>query len=446
MIVVIGTGYVGLVTGTCFAEMGNQVICVDIDEHKLQMLQEDKIPFFEPMLGEFVARNRAAGRLHFTNDYSAVAGVQVCFLALPTPSCEDGSCDLSYLFSAAEAVAQKMCGELIVVIKSTVPVGTAHQVREILRASLEARGVDYPFEIVSNPEFLREGNAVADCMKPDRIIFGVESQRATDIMKKLYAPFTMSHDRILVMDIKSAELAKYAANAMLATRISFMNELAHLCEKIGAQINQVRIALGSDHRIGMHYLYPGLGYGGSCLPKDLRALKAIARECDVPTPLLDSVDWINQKQRERFLQKVIDHFGTLSGKTLAIWGLSFKPDTDDLREAPSLYLIHELHRRGAFLRIFDPVALDKAELMLGKYDQIAFCGDEYSAAEGADAILLITEWKQFRLVDFSKILLVMKGRAFFDGRNQYSPAEMQALGFEYFCVGMPSQIMVERFS
>ncbi len=435
----------GLVTGACFAEMGNQITCLDIDEEKLQLLKKGKVPFYEPGLEEIVSRNLLAGRLCFDKHYEVLKEASICFLALPTPSSSDGSCDLSYLFNAIEQVAQNMQDALTIVIKSTVPVGTAECLREKIQNFLALQGTDYSFEILSNPEFLREGSAIADCLKPDRIVIGAENpledSPGIEMMKKLYAPFHMSRDRLFIMDLRSAELSKYAANAMLATRISFMNELAGLCEKIGAQINHVRLALGSDHRIGTHYLYPGLGYGGSCLPKDLRALKAMAQSSTHATPLLDSVESINNGQILLFIEKIATYFGSLRGKTLAIWGLAFKPNTDDLRDAPSLYLIERLHELGAFLKVYDPVAMNKARKILSLYDRLLFCENEYIAAENADAILLITEWKQFRLVDFSKILSSMEGRAFFDGRNQYTPSTMQESGFDYICIGHSSPMI-----
>ncbi len=439
-IVVIGTGYVGLVTGVSLAEMGNRVTCLDIDEAKVAALNAGELPFYEPGLSEIVTRNRAAGRLTFSTDYaSAIPSAQVCFLALPTPSSEEGACDISYVLSAAATIAPLIKDYMVIVVKSTVPVGTCDAVRAILQEHTSVA-----CDVVSNPEFLREGCALMDCMKPDRIILGVSSERAGEIMKKIYAPFTHNHDRIQIMDPYSAELAKYAANAMLATRISFMNELSWLCEKLGANINDVRKAIGADHRIGFNYLYPGIGYGGSCLPKDVSALRATARASGVPTPLLDSVDAINQQQRVNFLGKILSYFESVADITLGIWGLSFKPDTDDLRESPALFLIDELSKRGATLRLFDPVAMEKAKRLLQDYTNITFCKDEYDAAEGADAVVLVTEWKQFRFVDFARLNQCMKGSALFDGRNQYSIADMQKRGFDYFPIGFPARTLVAR--
>ncbi|NGX45634.1 MAG: UDP-glucose 6-dehydrogenase TuaD [Chlamydiae bacterium] len=435
-IAIIGTGYVGLVTGACFAEMGHTVTCLDIDSEKIALLQRGELPFYEPGLSDVVTRGVKSGRLLFTDSYTeGIKDVAVCFLALPTPSEENGLCDLSHVISAAETLAKEMVEPLIIVNKSTVPVGTAETVRETVQKVLETRGADIPFDIVSNPEFLREGTAVSDCMKPDRVVIGVGSKKAEEIMAELYAPFTLNHDRLMVMDIPSAELSKYAANAMLATRISFMNELAGLCEKLGANIRQLRLAMGSDHRIGYQYLYPGIGFGGSCLPKDIRSLRATANLNGYDTPLLDSVQQINTDQQERFFQKVVSYFENLEGKVIAIWGLSFKPDTDDLREAPALHLSTKLLAAGAHLRLYDPVALEKARPLFERDENVTFCSDEYHAAEEADAIILTTEWKQFRFADFDKLVNLMKGIAFFDGRNQYKAQEMESRGFDYFCIG-----------
>lgn len=442
-ILIVGTGYVGLVTGACFAEMGHQVICLDIDRKKIEELQAGAIPFYEPSLAELVQRNHQAGRLTFTDNYSdAVKNVAICFIAVATPSQEDGSCDLSYVIRAACQIAEHMDGYLVIVNKSTVPVGSAAKVRHAIEHVLETRGIDLEFDVVSNPEFLREGSAVSDCMKPDRILLGVDSERALSILKEIYFSFSLSRDRILIMDVLSAELAKYAANAMLATRISFMNELAGICEILGANINQVRIAIGADQRIGYQYLYPGIGYGGSCLPKDIRALMATAKEQDCPVPLLEAVDQINQRQKKFLSKKIIQYFsheGGLLGKKIAIWGLSFKPDTDDLREAPSLHLIQDLIDLGAFVHLYDPASIQKAKSLIDPSPQIHFCKDEYESALNADAVVLVTEWKQFRFVNFEKILSEMRGKAFFDGRNQYKHDEMHKKGFHYFAVGVPSK-------
>jgi len=435
-ILIIGTGYVGLVTGACFAEMGHHVICLDIDAKKIADLEQGIIPIFEPGLEEIVKRNVEAKRLSFTTDYKkGIEASFVCFLALPTPSDEDGSCDLKYVLSAAREIGRLMPDYRIIVNKSTVPVGSAVKVRQ---AILEAQEKHIPFDVVSNPEFLKEGSAVSDCMKPDRIILGVDSPKAAAAMKEIYTAFTLNHDRILVMDLPSAEMTKYAANAMLATRISFMNEIAGLCEKVGANINNVRIGIGSDHRIGYHFLYAGIGYGGSCFPKDIRALKAMAKQAGYETPILEAVDAINERQKQLLVKKITSYFKeSLAHKTIAIWGLAFKPDTDDIREAPALKLIEELLQLGAYLRLYDPVAMKKAKKHLSSHPNIQWCENEYEAASGADAVALVTEWKQFRFVDFEEILEKMQGCAFFDGRNQYKHHEMNAKGFHYFGIGIP---------
>ncbi len=441
-LLMVGTGYVGLVTGACMAEMGHYVVCLDIDKNKIARLSEGNIPIYEPGLEEIVRRNVAAGRLHFTADYEAgVQEAESCFIAVPTPEAEDGSCDLSYVLQAARMIAQSMNGYRIIVNKSTVPVGAAQLVRKTILEELAARKVSFPFDVVSNPEFLKEGSAVADCMKPDRVIIGSDSLRATTALREIYSAFTLNHDRIVVMDIPSAEMTKYAANVMLATRISLMNEFAAICEKNGANINQVRIGIGSDSRIGYQFLYAGIGYGGSCFPKDIRALQSMARELDVTTPIMDAVDSVNESQKKLLAAKIRAHFaplGGVKGKTIGIWGLSFKPNTDDMREAPSLQLIRELLEEGAHLRLFDPVAHEKARMVLGDQERLQFCRDEYDAAESADAVALVTEWKQFRFVDFQEIQRRMEGRAFFDGRNQYKPQEMRVKGFNYYAIGIPA--------
>ena len=435
-ILIVGAGYVGLVTAACFAEMGHHIICLDIDQKKIDNLQNGIIPIFEPGLDEMIKRNTAAGRLTFTTDYkNGVEKSLVCFLAVPTPSDEDGSCDLKYVLAAAQKIGENMTDYRVIVNKSTVPVGSAKQVKNIILASQKK---PIPFDVVSNPEFLKEGCAISDCMKPDRIILGVESEKALQIMKELYSAFTINHDRVIFMDIASAEMTKYAANAMLATRISFMNELAGLCEKLGANINDVRVGIGSDHRIGYHFLYAGIGFGGSCFPKDIRALHAMGKEVDYTMPILEAIQTINQRQKKVLGKKITKHFQeNLSGKTIALWGLSFKPDTDDIREAPALQLIEELLAQGAILRLYDPISMEKTKEHLKAHPQLIFCESEYDAAKGSDAIALVTEWKQFRFVDFEKILKEMQGKAFFDGRNQYKKQEMQAKGFEYYGIGVP---------
>lgn len=438
-IVVVGTGYVGLVTGACLAEMGNQVVCLDTDLEKVESLLKGQLPFFEPGLEEVVVRCVGTGRLSFTDSYQeAIPGSDICFLCLPTPSNQDDSCDLSYLLEAAEQLANAMDNQLIVVNKSTVPVGTASLVKEAIAKTLQQRGVEIPFEMVSNPEFLREGSAVADCMHPDRILIGVESQKGETIMRELYAPFSVAHDRVLVMGIASAELSKYAANAMLASRLSMMNFFAELCDQLGANIDEVRVAIGADQRIGYDFLNPGIGFGGSCLPKDVKALLSAANASEVPASLLSDILDVNRRAREQFFERVIERFGSLTGKTVTLWGLSFKPDTDDLREAPSLYLIQRLLEEGANVRLYDPVAMPKAKLLLSRFEQVLFCKDEVDAAQGSDAILLVTEWNSFRFADFEKIGSVMRSKVFFDGRGQQSEKELKRHGFEYFSMGRPS--------
>lgn len=441
-IVVIGAGYVGLVSASCFAEMGHHVICLDIDQEKIDQLQQGGIPIYEPGLQEMVKRNTNAKRLSFTTSYEkAFQKAEVCFIAVPTPSKEDGSCDISYVLTAAEQIASHISNYTVVVIKSTVPIGTSQKVEEQIAAVLEKQDKKISFDVVSNPEFLKEGCAIQDCMKPDRIIIGVHSEKAKKIMQEIYFSFTINHERILVMDPKSAEMTKYAANAMLATRISFMNELAGLCEKTGANINHVRSGIGSDQRIGFHFLYAGVGYGGSCFPKDIQALQAIAKEVGYETPLLEAVDTINRRQKKVLGKKISKYFssnGGVEGKTIGIWGLSFKPDTDDLREAPAIELIKELLQKNAKLKLYDPVSMSNAQKIFGSSSQISWCKDEYEAAEGVDAVVLVTEWKQFRFVDFEKILQNMQGAAFFDGRNQYKHQEMKSKGFHYFGIGVPS--------
>lgn len=439
-ILVIGVGYVGLVTGTCFAEMGHHVTCLDIDKGKIDRLKKGEIPFYEPGLKELVNRNCKAKRLSFTTDYTTAKPAGMIFIAVGTPPKKDGAADLSYVEAVARFIGKHLTDYAVIVNKSTVPVGIARNLKQIIRDALAEREVEIPFDVISCPEFLKEGSAIDDCMKPDRIIIGSDSEKATRILKRLYSSFTFNHDRILVMDIESAELTKYASNAMLATRISFMNELSGICEKVGANINQVRLGMSGDHRIGYHFLYAGAGYGGSCFPKDIRALCAIAENLGYETPLLEAVDTVNEKQKKRLSKRVSDYFakkGGVKGKTIAIWGLSFKPNTDDMREAPSLTLIHSLLRKGANLRLYDPVAMDNAKKELKGKNQIRFCLNEYQATLNADAIILMTEWKQFRFVNLKTVLTKMRGNAFFDGRNQYHPKEMALKGFHYVGVGIP---------
>lgn len=443
-ILMVGTGYVGLVTGACFAEMGHSVICLDIDAKKIEQLNQGIIPIYEPGLNEIVKRNVLQKRLQFTTDYAAsVNSSQVCFIGVPTPSRVDGSCDTHYVEMAARQIAFHMNEYRIIVNKSTVPVGTAARVAQVIEDELKKRGVSIPFDVLSNPEFLKEGAAVQDCLKPDRIIIGSEKTKPAEVLKGIYSAFTLSHDKILMMDTLSAEMTKYAANAMLATRISFMNEIADICKRVGANVNEVRKGIGADTRIGYSFLYPGAGYGGSCFPKDVRALISVAKEAGSEPLLLEAVDEVNNRQKKILTQKMIHYFtkrGGLQGKTIAIWGLSFKPDTDDMREAPSLSLIESLLKQGASLRLFDPIAMNNAKKILGDHPRLTWCADEFDAATGAHAIALLTEWKQFRVVDFNPIRKKMKGIAIFDGRNQYKPLEMHAKGFDYISIGVPDHL------
>ncbi|MEZ5315196.1 MAG: UDP-glucose/GDP-mannose dehydrogenase family protein [Chlamydiales bacterium] len=437
-VLIIGTGYVGLVTGACFAEMGNHVICLDIDREKIEQLKMGKIPIYEPGLEEMICRNQKAGRLEFTTSYTyGVHTSLFCFIAVSTPSSPDGSVNLTHVEEAAEQIAEAMNGYKIIINKSTVPVGSACAVREMIAKILQKRGVSYQFDTLSNPEFLKEGDAIHDFMKPDRIIIGSDHPRANSLMEELYAPFNVSHDRLIIMDSRSAEMTKYAANAMLASRISFMNEIASLCEHVGADISLIRKGIGSDQRIGYAFLYAGAGYGGSCFPKDIQAIRAIGRKYHSPTPLIDAIDLVNRRQKALLGEKIMSYFNDdLFGKTIAIWGLSFKPGTDDIREAPALVLIRQLIEKGAHVRLYDPVAMPKAKAVLKTSPQIVWSKDEFEAAREADAIALVTDWKQFRFVDFDKVF--PKQRLFFDGRNQYDPQEMVARGYEYYSIGYQS--------
>ena len=443
-ITIIGTGYVGLVTGACFAEMGHSVMCLDVDVAKIERLKKGEIPIYEPGLEELVKRNVLSHRLQFTTDYQkAISFGKVCFIAVPTPSQEDGSCNTKYVESVAQHIGEIMEEERIIVNKSTVPVGTAALVRKIIQNELMKRKAEIPFEVVSNPEFLKEGAAVQDCLKPDRIIIGSDCLKAADVLREIYSPFTVNHDKILIMDALSAEMTKYAANAMLATRISFMNEISEICKLVGANVNEVRKGIGSDSRIGYSFLYPGIGYGGSCFPKDIRALIAKAKEAGCEPKLMEAVDEVNVRQKKILGMKIKSYFSKLGGvksKTIAVWGLSFKPDTDDIREAPSLVFIEELLKEGAKLRLYDPVAMPNARKIFKNHPSISWCEDEFDAAKDADAIALLTEWKQFRLVNFPSVRRQMKGIAFFDGRNQYKPNEMKTKGFDYISIGVPDQM------
>jgi UDPglucose 6-dehydrogenase len=440
-VTVVGTGYVGLVTGACLAEMGNHVVCLDIDERKIRMLKEGGIPIHEPGLEPIVKRNAAAGRLQFTTDVAAaVAHGTVQFIGVGTPPDEDGSADLQYVLAAATNIGRHMTDYKVIVDKSTVPVGTADKVRGAIAAALAARGLqDTAFAVVSNPEFLKEGAAVEDCMRPDRIVVGADDERAILLMRALYTPFMRNHDRLQVMDVKSAEFTKYAANAMLATRISFMNELALLAERVGADIEMVRKGIGSDPRIGTHFLYPGTGYGGSCFPKDVKALIRTGQENGMQLGVLQAVEDANERQKTVLVHKIVARYGeNLKGRTFALWGLAFKPNTDDMREAPSRVIVHELTRRGAAVRAYDPVAIDEAKRVLEGTPGLTFVANQSEALQGADALVVVTEWKEFRNPDFDAIKAALKEPVVFDGRNIYDPALMKSFGVEYLGIGRRS--------
>ncbi|OZI47265.1 UDP-glucose 6-dehydrogenase [Bordetella genomosp. 5] len=436
-ITVIGTGYVGLVSGACMADMGNDVMCLDIDAAKVAGLRAGQIPIYEPGLEDLVSRNVAGGRLHFTDDIAeSVAFGDIQFIAVGTPPGEDGTADLQYVLAAARNIARHMDDRKVVVNKSTVPVGTADRVREAIAEELAARGLDLPFTVASNPEFLKEGAAINDFMSPDRIVVGADDPYTVDVMRRLYAPFQRTHERLMVMDVRSAELTKYAANSMLATRISFMNEMANLAEKLGADIEQVRRGIGADPRIGYQFLYPGVGYGGSCFPKDVQALLRTGAEQGVPMRVIEAVEAANDAQKLRLAEKVIARFGEdLSQRSFAVWGLAFKPNTDDMREAPSLSLIAELTRRGAQIRAYDPVAMPQAIRVLADNPNVTMAPDMYAALDGADALLIVTEWKVFRAPDMSRVQKLLTRPLIIDGRNLWTPAEVRAQGFEYEAIG-----------
>ncbi len=437
-VTVVGTGYVGLVTGACLAEMGNHVVCLDIDEAKIRMLKEGGIPIHEPGLEQIVQRNAAAGRLQFTTDVeTAVGHGTIQFIGVGTPPDEDGSADLQYVLAAATNIGRHMTDYKVIVDKSTVPVGTADKVRGAVKAALAARGLgDMAFAVVSNPEFLKEGAAVEDCMRPDRIVVGADDERAILLMRALYTPFMRNHDRLQVMDVRSAEFTKYAANAMLATRISFMNELALLAERVGADIEMVRKGIGSDPRIGTHFLYPGTGYGGSCFPKDVKALIHTGKENGLQLGVLQAVEAANERQKHVLVDKVVARFGEdLTGRSFAMWGLAFKPNTDDMREAPSRVIVHELTRRGARVQAYDPVAMPESARVMAGTPGLTFASSQAEALAGADALLVVTEWKEFRNPDFDGIKAALKQPLIFDGRNIYDPALMQLHGIEYSGIG-----------
>ena len=434
-IAIVGTGYVGLVTGTCFAEMGVEVFCVDIDRQKIENLRNGVVPIYEPGLEEMVIRNYEVGRLHFTTDLTEVLDqVEIVFSAVGTPPDEDGSAALKYVLDVARTIGRAMNKYLLVVTKSTVPVGTARRIRQTIADELDRRGVTIDFDIASNPEFLKEGAAVKDFMHPDRIVVGVESDRARRLMEKLYHPFMLNNFRIIYMDIPSAEMTKYAANAMLATRISFMNDMANLCEIIGADVNMVRKGIGADTRIGSSFLYAGCGYGGSCFPKDVKALISTASDHGYPMRILQAVEDVNEEQKTLLFRKLSAHFGgDLQGRKVAMWGLAFKPETDDMREAPSLVLIDRLLEAGCQITAYDPVAIPEARRRIG--DRIAYAKNIYETVEGADVLMVVTEWKEFRLPAWARIRSLMKTPLILDGRNIYNIAEIEEAGFTYHCIG-----------
>lgn len=442
---IIGTGYVGLVSGTCFAEMGNRVTCIDVNEIKIDKLKKGAIPIYEPGLEAMVLRNIENNTLHFSTSLKDhLEKCDIAFIAVGTPMGEDGSADLQYVLQVAKEIGENMTHPLIVVDKSTVPVGTADKVTETIKKELDKRNVDIDFSVVSNPEFLKEGDAISDFMKPDRVVIGSDTAEATEKMRTLYAPFFRSSmDRLIVMDVRSAEMTKYVANAMLATKISFMNEVANICELVGADVNKVRIGIGSDSRIGYSFIYPGSGYGGSCFPKDVKALKKTAEQHGYHPELIESVENVNDRQKFVVAQKVIARFGEdLNGKTFAIWGLAFKPGTDDMREAPAIYIIRELTKRGGKIQAYDPKAMEEAqEFYLKDVDGVSYFSSKYETLKNGNAMILLTEWKEFRSPDFDELKLQLKEPIIFDGRNQYNDAEMQRKGFEYHQIGKKTVIL-----
>ena len=434
---VFGTGYVGLVQGAILADAGHQVICVDIDEAKLARLRKGEIPIFEPGLEPLVKANFAEGRLQFTSDAAeAIAQSEIQFIAVGTPPNEDGSADLQHVLKVAKTIAQHIDGYAVIVDKSTVPVGTADKVKEAVAQVLKERGVNFEYDVVSNPEFLKEGAAVVDCQRPDRIVIGTDSPRAEKLLRELYEPFNRNHDKILVMGVRSAELTKYAANCMLATKISFMNEMANLAERLGADIEDVRQGIGSDSRIGYHFIYPGAGYGGSCFPKDVSALVYTAQQLGFQPKLLEAVEARNHDQKRVLFDKINTYFkGNLKGKTIALWGLSFKPNTDDMREAPSRILMEALWQAGAKVQAYDPAAMEEVQHIYGARADLMLCGTKEAALSGADALAIMTEWRQFKAPDFDGIHKALKNPVIFDGRNLYEPARMRERGFSYFGIG-----------
>jgi UDPglucose 6-dehydrogenase len=436
-ITMIGTGYVGLVTGTCLAEVGNDVLCLDVDARKIETLRAGGVPIHEPGLEPMIRRNVMAGRLRFTTDVdAAVAHGTLQFIAVGTPPDDDGSADMKYVLEAARNIGRRMTEWKIIVDKSTVPVGTADRVRTAIAEELEQRGVRVPYAVASNPEFLKEGAAVDDFMKPDRVVVGADDERAIAVLRAVYAPFQRNHERLIVMDVRSAELTKYAANAMLATRISFMNELANLADRLGADIEAVRQGIGSDPRIGYGFLYPGVGYGGSCFPKDVKALQFTAHQHGLPLRLLHAVEAVNERQKHVLVEKITTRLGNdLSGRTFAVWGLAFKPNTDDMREAPSRVVIEALAARGARMVAYDPVAMTESRRVFGEVDYLTYATSPLAACDGADALLVITEWKEFRSPDFVELRRRLNQPLIFDGRNLYEPEDVHAAGIEYFAIG-----------
>lgn len=440
-IAVIGAGYVGLVSGTCFAEMGNTVTCVDADASKIKKLNQGILPIFEPGLAALVQKNSTQQTLFFTDDIaSAIKNAAIVFIAVGTPMAKDGAADLQYVDAVAEAIGKTMQHDLVVVNKSTVPVGTADRVQAIIKEKLQLRKVAFDIAVVSNPEFLKEGAAINDFMKPDRIVIGTDSPKALELLKQLYSPFFRTHDRFITMDVRSAEMTKYAANTMLATKISFMNEIANICEKVGADANQVRIGIGSDTRIGYHFIYPGAGYGGSCFPKDVKALWSIAKAHDYDAQLIAAVEKVNTVQKGVIAKKIVARFGDdLTGYTFGVWGLAFKPGTDDMREAPVISVIKELVKRGAHIKAYDPKAMQEAEMLYLKgIQQIEYTTSKYGVIKDANALILLTEWKEFRSPDFQEIKAQLKSPVIFDGRNQYNAFGLEEQGFEYYQIGKTS--------
>lgn len=435
-IAIVGTGYVGLVTGACFADTGVNVTCVDVDEKKIAELKQGKMPIYEPGLDELVTKNYAAGRLHFTTSLEAVLNEQdIIFSAVGTPPDEDGSADLKYVLQVARTIGRNLNKYVVVVTKSTVPVGTAVKIRDVINEELDKRGVQIDFDVASNPEFLKEGSAIKDFMSPDRVVVGVDSERAKRLLTRLYKPFLLVNFRVIFMDIPSAEMTKYAANSMLATRISFMNDIANLCEKVGADVNMVRVGIGSDARIGRRFLYAGCGYGGSCFPKDVKALVKTADDNGYSMEVLKAVERVNERQKALLFTKLQKAFGNISlnGHTVTLWGLAFKPETDDMRESTALVMIRLLSEAGCKIRVYDPIAMDECKRRVG--DVVTYCRDMYDAVDGSEALLLLTEWKQFRLPDWQKVKDRMKRPLLIDGRNIFDAQEMKELGFDYHCIG-----------